>query len=266
MDLRALEHNDIHSIVDLQPPGWQEFIPNIEFYTSSDFCFPIKVTINNKIIGIGTSILHHNIAWLAAIIVHPDYRNRGIGKLITQSLIDSLQAKGCETIYLIATDLGEPVYNKLGFETETEYLCFKDIQLTNSWKRSENIVAYSNGFKMQVATIDRAVTGEKRMNHLESHLTHGYLYVENNLVEGFYLPTFGEGFIAAKTSSAGIELMKVRLSANKIAIFPIDNSGANEFMHQNNFKEYKAIKRMRLGKKRAWQPKNIYNRIGGNLG
>ena len=266
MNIHALEHSDKNLVADLQPEGWNEFMPNIEFYMSSGFCFPIKLTIDKKIVGIGTTIIHDTVAWLAAIIVHPDYRNRGLGKLITKTLIDSLKPKGCNTIYLIATDLGEPVYNKLGFETETGYICFKEIKATSGWNISEHIVPFTDDFKTQLATIDRKATGEDRMMHLESHLARGYLYIQNNIVEGFCLPTIGEGLIAAKTTSAGDELMKLRLSTKENAIFPRDNLNASEFMHQNNFKEHKAIKRMRLGKKVDWQPKNIYNRVGGNLG
>src|SRR5688572_32638579 len=40
----------------------------------------------------------------------------------------AISVQQCETIYLIATELGAPVYEKCGFETETEYLYFKDLK------------------------------------------------------------------------------------------------------------------------------------------
>ena len=93
-----------------------------------------------------------------------------------------------------------------------------------------------------------------------------FVYQQNNIVEGFYLQGFGEGLIIANTSTAGNELMKFRLATKEHAAFPVDNIVATEFMHQNNFKEFRRAKRMRLGAKRALQPTGIYNRIGGNLG
>jgi N-acetylglutamate synthase-like GNAT family acetyltransferase len=266
MNIQALEHSDINLIKELQPEGWPDIIPLISFYANSSFCFPIKVSINGKIVGIGTSILHHDVAWLAHIIVHPDNRNQGIGKLITQHLVDSSKAKGCDTIYLIATELGEPVYKALGFETETEYLFFKDIKAHESWKESENIFSFTEDHKTQIANLDRQVSGENRFFQLEQHLTDGYVYVENNMVEGFYLPTFGEGLIIANNPSAGLELLKLRLRKKNNAVFPIDNVIAAAFMRDNNFKELKTAKRMKLGANRIWQAANIYNRIGGNLG
>lgn len=266
MDIQILGHSDIDLLKDLQPTGWQDIIPIFDFYTNSVFCFPIKATIDNKIVGIGTTIIHNDIAWLAHIIVRPDNRNNGIGRLITQTLIDSLKAKNCDTIYLIATDLGAPVYEKLGFETETEYLCFKDIQTDMGWTISKNITLFTDDFKEHIANIDRHVSGEDRMLQIQQHLTYGYVYLQDKIIEGYYLPTLGEGLIIANTSSAGLELMKLRLTTKENIAFPIDNLSATEFLHKNNYKEFKMVKRMRLGTKRTWLPAKIYSRIGGHLG
>ena len=124
MNIHPLKPDDLAHIPALLPPGWDTALPAIQFYTASDFCFPIKVSIDHKIVDTSTAIIHHEVAWLAHIIVHPDFRNQGIGKLITESLVKMAHAKSCDTLYLLATELGEPVYRKVGFETETEYLFF----------------------------------------------------------------------------------------------------------------------------------------------
>lgn len=266
MDIGTLERGDINLITSLQPAGWSDIIPTIHFYTNSAFCFPIKVTIDGIIVGIGTTIIHKDVAWLAHIIVRPENRNQGIGKLISQTLVESSLSKNCSTIYLIATDFGEPVYKKIGFETETEYLFFKEIKPNKNWTTSKNIIAFANYFKAEIVNLDQQVSGEFRLVQLERHLMNGFVYQQNNIIEGFYLPTFGEGLIIAKTNMAGLELMKLRLTVKENAAFPINNLNATEFMHQNNFEEFKTAKRMRLGMKRNWHPTDIYNRIGGNLG
>ena len=85
-------------------------------------------------------------------------------------------------------------------------------------------------------------------------------------MQGVYFPSLGNGLIIATTYIAGQELMKLRLKSKDFAAFPIDNLFGTEFMKQNKFKENRTEKRMRLGNKRDWQPQNIYNSIGGNLG
>jgi GNAT superfamily N-acetyltransferase len=266
MNIQPLHYNDVALLTELQPAGWGDILPTIACYTNTAFCFPMKATSDNKITGIGTAIIHNEVAWLAHIIVHPHYRNQGIGRFITQTLVDNVQAKNCDTIYLIATDLGEPVYRKIGFETETEYLFFKDIKADPDLVTADKIIAYTDDLKIPLARLDRQVTGEDRLFHLEEHLSDGYVYQHNNVMEGFYLPSFGEGLIIANTPSAGIELMKLRMTTKENAAFPVDNIKASTFMHQHNYHAFKRASRMRLGTKRAWEPAHLYNRIGGNLG
>lgn len=267
MTIEALNKNDVSSLNELEPAGWGSILPAHEFYTSNtDFCFSIKINNNNKIVGIGTAIIHNDVAWLAHIIVHPENRNQGVGGLITKSLVKKSQTKNCDTIYLIATDLGAPVYTKVGFETETEYLFFKDIKVDESWEISECIIPFNPNHKEVIAEIDKLTSGEDRLFHLEKHFQGGFVYLNNNVIEGFYLPTFGEGLILAKTKKSGIELMKMRFMNHDTASFPIDNIDAAAFLYKHGYKEFKTAKRMRLGKHKDWVPSNIYNRIGGNIG
>lgn len=266
MTVQDFKKSDLSSLTHFQPTGWRDLFPIFEFYISSVFCVPIKITFDNKIAGIGAVIFHNDIAWLAHIITHPDHRKKGIGLLITNTLIDYSRSKNCETIYLIATDLGAPVYKKAGFKTETEYLFFQDLKQDKLWTPSPNIHLYKEGFKDQVLALDERVSKENRRFRLENHLENGHVYTKDSIVEGFYLPTFGEGLILAETDSAGIELMKLRMATQNIAAFPKDNVIAAEFMNKHNFKPYKKAKRMRLGIKREVQFSNIYNRIGGDIG
>jgi len=266
MDIHILEQNETELLKELTPDDWDDIVPAFDFYTKSNFCFPIKVVQDNKIAGIGTSIIHHNIAWLAHIIVLPDNRNQGIGQLITQTLINSLKAKSCDTVYLIATELGAPVYKKLGFVTETEYLFFRDIKPQQNWSTSDNIIPFEENFRKQVEHLDHQVSLENRMFHIEPHLKNSFVYLQDDKVEGYYLPNWGEGLIVANTTLAGVELIKLRLKTKENASFPINNASATAFFYQHNYKEFKSAKRMRLGKKKNWQPTKIYNRIGGNLG
>jgi N-acetylglutamate synthase-like GNAT family acetyltransferase len=266
MDIQSLEQIDVNFISDLLPIDWEGIIPTIEYYINTSFCFPIKVSIDKKIVGIGTTIIHNETAWLAHIIVHPNYRNQSIGKLITQTLIEHSYSKSCKTIYLLATELGESVYKKIGFEIETEYVVFKREATSVMFKSHENIVAINNDYKKQIMDLDRHVSGEDRILLLDKYLLSGFLYVQDNEAKGFYLPNLGDGLIIATTDSAGQELMKLRLQSKDYAAFPTDNTNATKFIRQNDFSELRIEKRMRLGTKRNWQPENIYNRIGGNLG
>ena len=234
MEIKVLDHNDLPSIIDLQPEGW-DIMQTIAFYTSANFCYPIKLTDANIIVGIGTTIIHHDVAWLAHIIVHPDYRNQGIGKLLTETLVERARSEYCDTIYLLATELGEPVYKKIGFQQETEYVSFKGGKINEQTIHSKNIIAYDNDLETQISIMDREVSGEDRKFHLEPHLSSGFVYVDGSEVMGYYLPTFGDGLIIATNDSAGQALMKLRLTTKDFVVFPKDNEHATAIMHQYNF-------------------------------
>jgi len=265
MTILPLLRQDLDSVSSLQPEGWPDILPFMDHYTQSSYCIPYKVVMAGHMVGIGTGIVHGAVGWLGHIIVSPTSRNQGIGRMITQTLVDALQGQGCTTLYLVATDLGAPVYAKLGFETETEYLFFKDI-VPDLLRPDPHVVNYRPEHFAQIVALDRRVSGEDRMIELEPHLQDGLIYEVGDTVEGVYLPTLGEGMIVAITPSAGIGLTKRRRALSSSVVFPIDNVHATQYWYSLGYKECRRAKRMRLGKARPWQPENLYGRIAGNIG
>lgn len=258
--------NDIPHLDVLRPIEWTDIKIPFHFYLTTEFCFPIKLLYNDQIVGVGCTIMHEDVAWLAHIIVHPDFRKQGLGTAITMKLIEQAKEKNADTIYLIATDLGSPVYSKLGFITETEYLFYKDVSLQVKYIATDKIIPFKEKYFNNLCDLDKTLSTENRIGHLLNHCNAGYLYLENKKLTGFYLPTFGDGLILAQNPSAGIELLKLHLSKNDKAFFPQENLIAYQFMKDNSFDYFRKAKRMRLGKKRNWSAESIYNRIGGNLG
>ncbi len=266
MHIQLLENDDLKLLPNLQPEGWPDILPHFNFYLNALHCFPIKVIRDNKIVGVGTTIIHHDVAWLAHIIVHKEFRNQGIGRIVTEQLIEMARTNNCKTIYLVATDLGASVYEKVGFITETEYIFFKDLKFQPNVNSSPNIIKFNNIYKEQLTHIDSTVSGEDRMQQVEQHLADAWVYVTNDILQGYYLPNLGEGLIIATNHQAGIELMKMRLSKSINAAFPVNNFDAAAFLLKHGYSPFKKAKRMRLGIEREWQPANMYNRIGGNIG
>jgi GNAT superfamily N-acetyltransferase len=263
MKIQAITANDIAEIDAMRPKDWGSLVAHLQYYINMPNCFPLKLVEDNKIIGIGNTILHKNTAWLSHIIVHEEYRGKGLGTTITQALINSVPTTH-KTILLIATELGEYVYKKLGFETETEYIAFKDVKI--DVPSSPLIQPFEEKYRGDLHSIDTNISGESRFETLNPHLAHAQIFVQNNQIEGFYAPTFGDGLIMANTPDAGIELMKYRLKSNGLCLFPVENSAATSFLVANNYSPVKQMKKMRLGEKIKWEPQNIYNRAGGNFG
>jgi len=69
--------------------------------------------------GTATTITYGvGLGWIGMVLVHPDYRRRGIGNALLKGCIDYLRERGVRCIKLDATPLGKAVYDRLGFESE----------------------------------------------------------------------------------------------------------------------------------------------------
>jgi GNAT superfamily N-acetyltransferase len=265
MKILPLTKTDLDSLVAIQPNDWADIRIPVRFYLDADFCFPFKVEINGLLVATGTATLHEKTGWLSTIITHPGYRNKGIGKAITEHLLAFLQSKTCNYIYLIATALGEPVYGKAGFETESHYLFYRNVNLVDL-KLSENIKPYEPAYKNSIFDLDAIVSGEDRAQHLKHFLADSIVYIENEKIEGVYFQSFGDGLLVANKEIAGIELMKKRFQKFDMASFPEENIIAQNFMHAHGYTPDASYARMYYGTQMPWQPQNLYNRIGGKIG
>ena len=65
-----------------------------------------------------TTCYGQKTAWIGMVLVHPDFRKRGIGTALLVRCIEHLRARRIESIKLDATDLGRPVYLNLDFKDE----------------------------------------------------------------------------------------------------------------------------------------------------
>jgi GNAT superfamily N-acetyltransferase len=267
MQYDKLTFCDIDKISCLQPEGWPDITDAFRFYCNHDFCNPIKMTIDSEIVGIGNSILFDKTAWLAHIIVYSGYRNRGIGYTIVDYLIEDIKTRGIETSLLIATELGEPVYVKAGFRKVSDYLYFKREFPHIGKQFSDNIQPFKDDFYNDIIQLDTYISGENRESLLKSYLNKSFVFISNKVVNGFYIPSLGEGSIFAATIDAGRELMRFKYSTVDKATIPSENQVGIEFIKEFGFIETNTIgKRMIFGKDIEWKPEMIYSRIGGNFG
>lgn len=146
MNFEPIQFSDLPVVTSLSPEGWGNVPIKIQHYIESPFCFPIKLLVDQKIVAIGATIVHNDVAWLGHIIVAPDERGKGYGKQTTQELIRIANRKKCNSIQLIATDMGAPVYTKLGFKESSSYLFFDDIQAPCLEEVDNNIQHYQSRY------------------------------------------------------------------------------------------------------------------------
>lgn len=109
-----LTMQDIKRLYELEPDGW--------------FC----AEVDNQYVGQAMGIAIGSLGCIGMIIVHENYRRRGIGTALTTEALSYLRNKGIQTIELDATPDGYNTYKKLGFIDEfTVYHYVKGVASNN---------------------------------------------------------------------------------------------------------------------------------------
>jgi GNAT superfamily N-acetyltransferase len=265
-ELEPFLQSDLQYIPDLQPSDWGDIRPRFAYFVTSLNCEPLKMMHAGRMVAVGTTIKHANTAWLACIIVHSDFRNRGLGAEMTLALINSLDPKIFKTIYLDATDLGYPVYQKSGFQLECTYTHFLKKDTSVLLEIPAGIQGFHTNYLQDVLQLDAEISGENRSFILQENLVDCKVIYYQNQLTGFYLPQLSEGLIVAKNMAAGIALMQLRALEKPNAAMPSLNQTATELLPGIGFELLRTSRRMYFGEKRNWKPEGIFNRISGQLG
>lgn len=257
--------DDIPALPGLRPEGWNDISDHFRYNVLSPLCDPIKVVTDDKIVGVGANIMNEDTAWMASVIVLPEYRNRGIGKMIVDTLLARLDREQFQTVLLDATTFGYPVYKKVGFETISEHVHFTGEALSNA-DISSHILPFEERYKQEVLALDRTATGENRSAYLLEHIADCKIYLDKDGVRGAYFPTTVRGMIIADSVEAGMALMNLRLRAYDACMVPIENTQAIKYLNSLGFKQTHTSARMRLGAPRKWRGDYIYNVVSGARG
>ncbi|MBD3673287.1 MAG: GNAT family N-acetyltransferase [Planctomycetaceae bacterium] len=73
--------------------------------------------------GVVTTTVHGGeLGWIGMMLVHPDFRRRGIATALIERCLSYLEEQRVGCLKLDATPAGTPVYERLGFRTEWSWL------------------------------------------------------------------------------------------------------------------------------------------------
>ena len=268
--IQELKKVDLKLLSELTPEGWNDVRIVYQTHFGQDYFFPIKLIKDDQIIGVGQLILNGKIGWLGNIIVRKKFRNQGIGKVLTQKLIELAWSKNCESIYLLATSLGKFVYQKLGFIENGLYLFFQSLGEHLSFEKNNNIISFQEKYETEILELDKLAMGEDRSRVISRFLEDGLVYKKPNeeKISGFFLPSLGDGLIISQSSEAGFEMIRKskKLGKQRI-ILPEQCKITIQFLEKNGYKIYREPATfMYLGKLKKWNPEMVYCRVGGFLG
>jgi ribosomal protein S18 acetylase RimI-like enzyme len=172
MRLRAMTNADISAGLRLKEiVGWNQTAADWQRFleASPEGCFVVE--LDGRVCGTVTTISFDNqFAWVAMVLVDPEYRGRGIGTKLLERAIEHLDNQTIPTIKLDATPQGKPLYEKLGFTSEYEigrWILRRSPNDTTETSCS-GLSKLSPGFLESIFKTDREVFGADRSFLLQS--------------------------------------------------------------------------------------------------
>jgi ribosomal protein S18 acetylase RimI-like enzyme len=105
-------------LTDLEEWGYTRADLERLLFLDPEGCF--VAVLGGKRVGITCSTSYGKLAFIGAVIVHPDARGRHAGEALTNATLDHLDREGVETARLNAYLHVVPFYERLGFRGEYE--------------------------------------------------------------------------------------------------------------------------------------------------
>lgn len=267
-DIQPFDTRLMDQLNRLLPPEWSSNAYDVFMHNEWQPWFhAFQIKKGDKLVSFGLIMHQGDVAWLGWILVDAKFRKQGYGMAMTNFLVEKSKALGAKSIMLTATELGLPLYEKLGFKTECAYRFFRS---ASTYKQRSNHAFIFKATKADLDSIlamDLKATGENRKDMLALHLPATWVQKEGEAVRGFYVETLGNGLVVAENEEIGLNLLKQRIRRNdSVVAIPDANQAAIAYLQEQGFTEGSPIPRMVLGEPLAWNPSMIFSRASGYTG
>ncbi len=265
--------------------GWTDRTAFFAFAVGHPACRPIVGDLDGRIVATGIGTASGSVGWVALIFVAPDLRGEGLGRLVSAAVCDDLEARGCRTLLLHASEAGRPVYERLGFGIHDWLHHFDPPELgeRNDDAKSRGpagvlvrpVVASDLA---AVEALDAPASGEDRRHLIRAVLpTDGGLVAVDaaGTVRGYRLdPSWGAHPLVAPDPRDAVAILEHAARAAAADTPPHRRRavtyGANEagraLLAERGWREIRRMPRMIRGEPLDWRPDWIYGNFNAGLG
>ena len=253
----------------------------LAFATTQAACTPMVAVNDGLIVGTGIGTRNGSVGWIGTIFLAPDWRGQGIGRAITESIIDQLESAGAATLVLVATADGRRLYSKMGFEVQTRYRILEAAGLSSRTADSDmpagtaSVRPFRAGDFEALALLDRVGTGEDRRHLLARFVTPDSAKVltrGDGVIDGFVVraPWGGGATVARSFEAASAIITERRMKAGpdgrvRVGLLQ-DNKDGIERLLAAGFKASWAAPRMVRGALMGWHPEWIWGQFNHAIG
>ena len=253
----------------------------LSFASTQPACSPLVAEVDGTIVGTGVGTANGPVGWIGTIFLEPAWRGQGIGRALTQEIIDRLEAAGCRTLVLVATADGRRLYSKMGFEVQTRY---RILEAAGQPAGTAPASAVGGGVAVRpfaaadleaVLEIDREATGEDRGHAIRRLATPGTAKVAIDaagaIAGSVIRAPWGGGATVARTVDAALALIDARRRnagpTGRVLVGLLDgNTAGLSRLAALGFTERWAAPRMVRGAPLVWHPDRIWGQFNHALG
>jgi predicted N-acetyltransferase YhbS len=264
VSLRRMTDGDLPAADELRRlAGWNQTLEDWRrlLWLEPRGCF--VATEEGKVVGTVTTTTYGKaLAWIGMMLVHADHQRRGIGTRLMRQALEYLQGVGVQCVKLDATPAGRPVYERLGFVSEST--------LTR-WQRPSSVETQSpectaastrdltDADWESVEDIDRAAFGASRSCLLRSLAhdsravlvwpAHGRVVGWGMVRPGANADYFGPLASSGDEGSLSLVMALLGRAGNHSMIWdvPDQNELAKTTAFRSGFAPIRPLTRMRLG-------------------
>lgn len=239
---------------------------------------PFVAEVGGAIVATGVAGAHATTGWVGVIFVAPELRRIGLGSRMTLRVLDELERRGARSQLLIASALGRPVYERLGFRVLDRQIRFAiDGLPAGDGAADPRIRAYRPEDRGAIGALDRAATGEDRNAVLDALVTTDSTLVAvepdaPEVVRAYLARTpWRGGALIAPDPADAIRLLERRrrstgISGRAGAGVLESNVAGRVALRAAGWIEEPGGVRMIRGEPLDWQPNAIFGQFNGALG
>ncbi len=256
--------------------NWGDRAGFFEWALAQPSCRPVVAEEDGVVVGTGVGTANGRVGWVGTIFVDAERRGGGLGRALTEAVIDDLETRGCRTQVLIATDAGRRLYERMGFEVLTEQRVFSTPGLGAAGHPVSGDLRPPRPADLGlILDLDAAATGEDRSGILPSLVTPEAARVADTAdgrIEGYVArgPWGGAGLVASDPDTALLLLEWRRRRAGpvgRVALAIMEENGAGrDRLLAAGWSESPGPVRMVRGEPLTWRPTWLWGQFTGALG
>ncbi len=235
--------------------GWNQLRPDWQRLLEQEPVGCFVATLEQAVIGTVTTTCYGTaLAWIGMMLVHPEYRRKGVARQLLQHSLAYLASRQIKCIRLDATPAGAKVYTQLGFEPEWSFQRWSGRGAGGdgevSWRHS------TAELMPELLAMDRQAFGADRAQMLQKLADDSLLL---SCPDGYGMLRRGHlanylGPVVARQAASAAELIGELCRTADGTIFwdiPAGNSAACGLAAELGFAPVRQLTRMRVGEATA---------------